>query len=79
MGTEHGVSTRHLHVIGGITSSYTNVVATQLISNLSNVGSENHPIKKVAITIDMSRSHTYTSCSCKQKVHTDMKFAVKEK
>ena len=54
-----------------------NVVATQRTSNFSNVGSENHPIKKVAITIDTSRSHTYTSCWCKEKVSTNMKFAVK--
>ena len=45
-------------------------------SNLSDVGSENHPIKKVAITIDTSCSHTYTSCSCKETVPTNMKFAV---
>ena len=51
-------------------------VATQRTSNFSNVGSENHPIKKVAITIDTSRSHTYTSCSCKEKVPINLKFAV---
>ena len=53
-----------------------NVVATQRTSNFSNVGGENHPIKKVAITIGTSHSHTYTSCSCKEKVPTNMKFAV---
>ena len=62
MGSEHDVSTRHLHVTGGITSSFIGLarvdfVSTQRTSNLLKVGSENHPIKKVAITIDTSRSH----------------------
>ena len=30
----------------------------------------------MAITIATSRSHTYTSCSCKEKVPTNVKFAV---
>ena len=74
MGSEPDVSTRHLHVIGvsprvSLGQRELNVVATQRTSNLSNAGSENHPIKKVAITID-------TSCSYKEKVPTNMKFAV---
>ena len=53
-----------------------NVVATQRTSYFSNAGREAHPIKKEAITIDTSCSHTYTSCSCSEKVPTNMKIAV---
>ena len=47
------MSTRHLHMTGvsphlSLASRELNVVATQRTSNLSNVGSENHPVKKVA-------------------------------
>ena len=78
--SEHDVSTRHLHMIGDITSSFIglaelNVVVAQRTPHLSDVGSENHPIKNVAVTIDTSHSHTYTSC--KGKVPTNIKFAVK--
>ena len=53
-----------------------NVVATQLTSRFPNVESEAYPIKKVAMTIDTSRSHANTSCSCSEKVPTNMKIAV---
>ena len=52
-----------------------NVIVTQRTSPLSNFGSEAHLIQKVAITIDRSRSHNYTSCLSGEKLATNIKIA----
>ena len=68
--SEHDMLTHHLHMIGSITSSF----ISQPTSHLLHIESEAHPIRKVAITINMS--HTNTSGPCNEKVTTIMKIAV---